>query len=375
MSEMAISATARGNRAVFSNEDGTWEVWLRLARNARTGAVVGPGHLGRVVAADGARIVDDFFHADPNLNDGRNGGLGSFGCHLSRRNEHFPDGYVWNYTWNLTARMDARSNGFGISRVEVLDGPRVDGNGVGRLTVASELSDMYSYPKPIILLRHTYLFRPKRVEQQIDVAAAWDGSGPEVFVKEPKLTCHSIGPVGGPRYRYLSLYSREGDLLLDNFDIWSLPNPMVHTKQLPHTRRCRLVFLDEHGEHPLTVVMMGYGPEGRAVWQNGPGLDEWARDANGWERLLTDCNAYCLQGPKDAQGNRTLSRKWELGRWASDRAHSPPDPGRPQAGAAMHAWEGGIGPPDCHCASRAMPAFGTTYRAWACYSLGDGWIT
>jgi hypothetical protein len=59
--------------------------------------------------------------------------------------------------------MNAASNGFGISRVLLLDGPRVDGRGVGRLTLASELSDMYSYPKPIILLRHTYLFYAKRV--------------------------------------------------------------------------------------------------------------------------------------------------------------------------------------------------------------------
>ena len=91
-------------------------------------------------------------------------------------------------------------------------------------------------------------------------------------------------------------------------------------------------------------------------------------------RLLTDCKAYCLQGPPDAQGNRTLSRKWELGRWASGGAGSEPDPEKPHAGAAMHAWEGGIGPPDCHCASRAMPPFGTTYQSWACYSLSDGWV-
>jgi hypothetical protein len=327
------------------------------------------------VAKDGATIVEDFFHADPNLNDGRNGGLGSFGCHLSRRNEHFPDGSIWNFTWNLTARMDARANGFGISRAEVLDGPRVDGNGVGRLAVASEISDMYSYPKPIILLRHTYAVRRKRVEQQIDVAAAWDGSGPQMFVKEPKLTCHSIGPVAGPRYRWLSVYSREGDVLLDRFDVWSLPDPMIHTKQISAARRCRLEFLDENDEHPLNVVMMGFGADGRSPWQEGPGLDQWARDANGWERLLPDCKPYCLQGPPDAQGNRTLSRKWELGRWASDRANSPPDPEKPHVGVGLHGWEGGIGPPDCLCASRAMPSFGTTYRNWACYSLSDGWIT
>src|SRR5712691_6527456 len=175
---MAVTARTVGNRAVFSNEDGAWHIWLRLMRNPQSGAVVGPGHIGRVVAADGARIVDDYFHDDPNLNDTRNGGLGSFGCHLSRRNEHFPDGNVWNYTWNFTSRMDAASGGFGICRVRVLDGPRLDNGGVGRLAVESTLSDMYSYPKPVFLVRHTYAVWPQRIEQQIDVAAAWDGSGP-----------------------------------------------------------------------------------------------------------------------------------------------------------------------------------------------------
>jgi hypothetical protein len=215
----------------------------------------------------------------------------------------------------------------------------------------------------------------KRVEQQIDVAAGWDGTGPAVFVKEPKLTCHSIGPSGGPRYRYLSVYSPEGDALLTSFDIWSLPSPPVHTKQLPYTKRCRLVFADESGQHPLTAVIMGYGPQGRTPWHGGDGLDAWARDANGWERLLPNCKAYCLQGPRDAQGNPTLSRKWELGRWASDGANSPPHPGMPQVGVGLHAWEGGVGPPDCLCASRPLPRFGKTYRAWANYSLSDGWIT
>ena len=371
---MAVTGRIRGNRAVFVNDDGSWQIWLRHTRSPRDGSVVGPGHIGRVVAADGAPVVDDFFHGDPTVNDGRNGGLGSFGCHISRKNEHFPRGNVWNYTWDLTARMNARSNGFGICRVFVLDGPRVDADGVGHLAVASELSDMYSFPKPIILLRHTYRVFPRRVEQQIDVAAAWDGTGPALYVKEPKLTCHSIGPVGGPRYRWFSVHAREGDALLDDFDVWSLPDPMIHTKQIPQKRRCRLVFTDEHRGHPLTVVMMGLGPAGRAVWHDGPGLDQWARDANAADRLLSECNAYCLQGPVDAQGRRTLSRKWELGRWASGRANSEPDPERPHVGAAFHAWEGGVGPPDCHCATRAMPPFGTTYRSWACYSLSDGWI-
>jgi hypothetical protein len=270
--------------------------------------------------------------------------------------------------------MDALANGFGICRARVFEGPLVDAGGVGRLVIETALSDMVSYPNPLFLVRHTYAVYPRRVEQQIDVAAAWDGAGPPVFVKEPKLTCHSIGPVGGPRFRRLSVFARDGDVLLDSFDIWSLPSPTKRTKQLGQARRCRLRFSDEHGDRELNAVMMGYGPAGRSVWQGGEGLDRWARDANGWARLRDDCAAYCLQGPADAQGNRTLSRKWELGRWASGQAGSPPPLDRPHVGVGFHAWEGGSGPPDCLCASRAMPPFGTTYQAWACYSLGDGWI-
>jgi hypothetical protein len=86
---------------------------------------------------------------------------------------------------------------------------------------------------------------------------------------------------------------------------------------------------------------------------------------------LQTCNgAYCLQGP-----NMTLTRNWELGRFASAGRNSPPDPLKPHVGVGLHAWEGGFGYPDCLCASRAMPAFGTTFRARACYSLSDGWVT
>jgi hypothetical protein len=50
---------------------------------------------------------------------------------------------------------------------------------------------MVSNPTPILLVRHTYAVYDKRVEDQIDVAAAWDGAGLPVFVKEPKLMTSS----------------------------------------------------------------------------------------------------------------------------------------------------------------------------------------
>jgi hypothetical protein len=379
---VSVAVRTEGNRAIFTNDQGSWHVWLRWTRNPRTGAVVGPGHIGRVRAADGTLIVEDFVNPDYNLNNCQNGGLGSFGCHLARANEHFPDGEVWNYTWNLTSRQDpARDYNFGICRARLFDGPRVDEQGVGRLEIETGLCDMVSFPEPLLLMRHTYAVYPTRVEQQIDVAAAWDGNGPPVFVKEPKLTCHSIGPRGGPRYRYLTMYSRTGTKLFPQnaprFDIWSLPDSTRKTQQLGHVQRCRLRFEDENQGHVLNVVMMGFDANGqRSPWRGGPGMDRWAEDANGLPRFVANCNGtYCLQGPKDAAGNSTLTRNWELGRFASDGRNSPPHPAAPAVGVGFHAWEGGAGYMDCLCTSRAMPPFGTTYRSWACYSLGDGWIT
>jgi hypothetical protein len=379
---VTVAARTEGNRAIFTNDQGSWHVWLRLTRNPRTGAVVGPGHVGRVRASDGTLIVEDFLREDTNLNDCQNGGLGSFGCHLARRNEHFPHGDVFHFTWNLTSRMDpAKDHGFGICRARVFDGPRVDSAGVGRLEIETALSDMVSHPKEIFLVRHTYAVYPERVEQQIDVAAAWDGTGDSVFVKEPKLTCHSIGPRGGPRYRFVTLLARGGAKLFPadqpSFDAWTLPDCTRKTQQLGHWPRCRIRFEDESHARPLNAVMMGYDQAGaRSSWRGGPGLDRWAEDANGTERLVATCNgAYCLQGPKDANGNPTLTRNWELGRFASAGRNSPPPPEKPALGVGFHAWEGGKGFSDCLCAFRAMPAYGTTYRAWACYSLGDGWIT
>jgi hypothetical protein len=378
---VSVAVRTEGNRVIFTNDHGSWHIWLRLTRNPRTGAVVGPGHIGRVRAADGTLIVEDFFNPDYNLNNCQNGGLGSFGCHLARANEHFPDGQVWNYTWNLTSRQDPeRDFNFGICRARVFDGPRVDAQGVGRFVIETALCDMVSFPEPLFLVRHTYAVHPNRVEQQIDLAAAWNGAGPAVFVKEPKLTCHSIGPRGGPRYRFLTVFSRDGTKLFPRneprFDIWSLPDSTKKTQQLGHPQRCRLLFEDENRAHPLNAVMMGFDGNGRAPWRGGPGPDRWAEDANGLPRFVAACNgAYCLQGPKDADGNKTLTRNWELGRFASEGRNSPPHPAQPAVGVGFHAWEGGAGYMDCLCASRAMPPFGTTYRAWACYSLGGGFIT
>jgi hypothetical protein len=379
---VSVAVRTEGNRVIFTNDQGSWHVWLRLTRNPRTGAVVGPGHIGRVRAADGTLVVEDFLNPDYNLNNCQNGGLGSFGCHLARANEHFPDGHVWNYTWNLTSRQDpARDFNFGICRARIVDEqhPRVE-DGVGRMAIETALCDMVSFPEPLFLVRHTYAVHADRVEQQIDVAAAWDGSGPPVFVKEPKLTCHSIGPRGGPRYRYLTVFGPDGRKVFprmeERFDAWSLPDCTKKTQQLGHARRCRLRFEDEHGGRPFNAVMMGFDADGRIPWRGGPGFDRWAEDANGAARLVAACNgAYCLQGPRDAAGHPTLTRNWELGRFASDGRNSPPHPAQPALGVGFHAWEGGMGYMDCLCASRAMPAFGTTYRSWACYSLGEGFVT
>jgi hypothetical protein len=59
----------------------------------------------------------------------------------------------------------------------------------------------------------------------------------------PKLVCHSLGSeaAGGPLYRYVDVYRRDGSLI-ERFDIWALPDPTVNTKQWGYNQRARARF-------------------------------------------------------------------------------------------------------------------------------------
>lgn len=368
-----VALVDNGGRYTFQNADGDWHLW-KAPTHMASGSRVGPAYIGRYRRpSNGWLIVDDTAAVDPGndlgLNDPRFGGLGAFGCHIARKNEAFlSGGNVNDYTWNLTDRMDAATDsGFGVSAVRWTVAPYVDAQGVGRATVETDLRDGYS--NPVFTVKRDYRVYDSRVEVDVTVVCSWDGSGPPLYVKEPKLVAHSIGPVGGPAYRYLDLYDRAG-ALIRQVDYQALPSPTVSTEQIPDDGRCRLRFqAPTDGNQYLNVVAEGLSGATRQTWEgSAAGLDRWAQDANAQTPLEPTGPAYCKQGP-----GSTLSRKWEATRWASAGAGSPPMNGRPHVGVMLHAWEGGSGYPDCrNCYVPVVP--GNTYQAFMCFSFDTGWV-
>lgn len=369
-------------RIDFTNEDGTWTIWSKHTKDPLTDAVVGPGYIGRMVRTNGQVLVNDFFHGNTNINDPRTGGLGCFGAQLARRNEFYPEGDVYRYTWDLTERMNALENGgLGSIATRILDGPRLDEFGRAVFTVENELSDTYAYPLPIFRVRRDYRIDASSVKCATTVTMLWNGIGPALFIKEPKIVAHSLGSTDSrsPQYRYLEVFERNGKRLR-NFDLWKLPDPAVSTRQIRSKDRYRLRFSDTKRNHSFNIIMATTDGVSVMPWMYAPyGFDQWAQNMNQRERFVEHCNGrYCLQGPPknipEAEAlTATLSRNWEATRWASGKAGSPPDPDRPQVGVICPAWQGGTGYPDCLCASRAMEPYGTSYTVWSCYSYDSGW--
>lgn len=366
------------DRIQVANDDGTWTIRKRHAGGVEQGGT-GPGYIHRLVRPDGTVIVDDT--SGPNrppeergtINDPCFGGLGCFGMHVARQNEHFPDGSVYNYTWDVTGRHHAPTRaGYGVdgSRILRLEqlADRVE------LDVEVDLFDGEAWTQgaPLLTVRYEWRFLASRAEA---IVAMTVGAGAHVgsptYVKEPKLVAHSIGAYGteNPNYRWLDMYRDDGSLI-QSFDIWSLPSPSVDTKQWPFDRRCRARLRAEGTPRYFNVIARALRSDGsHEDWEPSQhGLDGWAQAANWLSPLVPGCDAYCLQGP-----GGTLTRQWETARWASDGPDSTPMAGRPHTGLMLHAWEGGSGYPDCLCCFRPFPPEGWSCRAWLCFSYDAGW--
>lgn len=378
---MPVAWEDAGQRLIFWNEAGAWSIWKTFTWNAGRTACVGPGYIGRVRAPDGTLVLDDFYpRATPlptwgTINDPVNGGLGCFGFHVARRNGQ-PDPV--NYTWDVTGRHEARSrSGYGVSAAKTVRAPRRLGSGSDeRVEAAFEVSftdgEAAGAGLPLATVRYEYAFFRRLVTCGVAVSTGpGAGVGNPAFVKEPKLVCHALGTTapGSPVYRTLEVLSAEGASLA-KADVWSLPSPGVKTLQIPHDRRARCRFADPRLPH-LVLEILADAPTAAGAhepWEGSTeGLDRWAVAANGREQLepCEPDEAYCLQGP-----GRTLTRQWELARWASAGRNSPPPPAKPQTGVMLHAWEGGSGYPDCRCCFRRFGPAGETYRAFLAYSLG-----
>jgi hypothetical protein len=365
------------HKIIVRNDDGDWTVRKKHAPGT-DGAGPGPGYVARLARPDGTVLCDDPFTADGTINDPRFGGLGCFGMHVARRNG---EADPVNYCWDVTGRHHAATRyGFGVGDGEVL---RLEpGSFAGGAAVFLDIGvpfydgEAWAAGEPLAEARYEWVFLASRAQATITVTTLLGAAqGSPAFVKEPKLVAHSLGPPaeGSPRYRWLDLFDRAG-ALLQHFDIWSLPDPSIDTKQWPQDGRVRARFDDpERGHLYLNVVAEALRANNeREPWEGSEhGLDAWAVLSNGRE-ALEPCEgdeAYCLQGPSS-----TLTRQWETARWASAGAGSPPEPGRPQTGIMLHGWEGGSGYPDCRCAFRRFGPPGEVFRSWLCLSYDAGWV-
>jgi hypothetical protein len=369
------------NAIRVTNGDGTWTILKRHDPDTHA-AGPGPGYVSRFELPDGTVIVDDPSDADGTVNDPRYGGLGCFGMHLARQNDAFRTLQVNDYTWDVTGRHHAATrDGYGVGDGRLVDGPREATIATRRAVVLGIEVDFFdgeSFPRrhPLVTVRYDYVFWPSRVRSHV-TATTGPGAhaGSPAFLKEPKLVCHSLGSEGpdGPLYRYVDMYRRDGSLI-ERFDIWTLPDPTAKTKQWGYNGRVRARFDDpDHGHHYFNVVAQALGPDDQGGdWEGSAfGFDQWAQLANGREQLepCGDHQAYCRQG----EGS-TLTRQWETARWASGKAGSDPEPGRPQTGIMLHAWEGGSGYPDCRCCFRRFGPEGESFVVYLCYSYGGGWM-
>lgn len=367
-------------KTVIRNDDGDWTIRKSFAAGTDQ-AGPGPGYIAKFVRPNGTIIVDDPFTPDGTINDPRFGGLGCFGFHAARINGWYPS-TPENYTWDVTGRHHAPTRfGFGADDAIILTPPQAKTVSGGAAIVFDLSVDFYdgeawaSY-EPLLTVNYEYVVWASRIRCLATVMTRLGSSlDSPAFIKEPKFVCHGLGVAseGSPEYRYLDMFRADGSLI-EHFDIWSLPDPNVKTKQWGYDTRCRARFDDPAKGHLyFNIVARALAPDGsRDDWEGSNyGLDKWAQLANGRERL-EPCEAneaYCLQGPGD-----TLTRQWETARWSVSGAGSSPEPGRPQTGIMLHAWEGGSGYPDCRCAFRRYGALGEQFQVYLCYSYDAGWI-
>jgi hypothetical protein len=378
---MPVGWEDAGPRFIFWNELGAWSVWKRFTWSDDRTACVGPGYIGRLRAPDGTLVVDDFYGRGGSpatwgtINDPQNGGLGCFGFHLARRNgQHDPV----NYSWDVTGRHEAASRGgYGVSAARVATRPRVARAGeTQRVEAAFEVDftdgESAAAKKPLATVRYDYAFEQRLVTCRVAVTTGpGAGVGSPAFVKEPKLVCHALGSTGpgAPRYRTLEVLTDDRQRLA-SYDVWSLPSPGVKTQQLGQDGRARCRFTDPTLPGLGLEVLAAALADGdvREPWEGSQwGLDRWAVLANDREQLepCEPNEAYCLQGP-----GTTLTRQWEVARWASKGRNSPPPPEKPQTGVMLHAWEGGSGYPDCRCCFRRFGPAGETFRVALEFTLG-----
>ena len=316
---------------MLRNRVADWHVWPRLSWTP-DGRVVGPGYVGRVIAAGGEVIVDDV-REPGTLSDPRYGGLGAFGWQHSRAGRDECD---------MHTRVDARRNlDFGVARSEVVRPATADG-----VAIRVEFRD--GWQDPVLAVTYDYRVEPEALVCIIEARQLWidDGAG-QAFVKEPKI---AVAPLpGSSSVEVLAVDGR----LLREIDLSRLTEPWEQTAQLPEAERARVRFV---GSRPLEVTMLAWDGSTAGVWEGAAaGFDRWAQLSEGRPRRGAGGADYCL----GAQGG--LKRRWEVVKRTAE----------PAVSCLFHGWEGGTGLRDCPDASRAFGPAGEAFSVLARYELPD----
>jgi hypothetical protein len=372
-----------GDRIAFANDDGSHVVWKQVTSDG-AGKVVGPGYIGRIIWRDangniggGKRPCDAFIDPAVTVNDPSIQGIGIVGWHHYRA---IPgETNIWNKGWDYGGHRLAGADPFGVRDCTLIVPPYADTNGNIRASFLVNFVDRYSASegKRVASVRYDYIVEPSDVKCWTTFVEFPDGfdAGPQSFLKEPK---YAVG-VGGSTYVPNTLIvfdAANGTILsVDLPNDPKLQDPTHGTIQVPNGPRTRLAFFD--GSNYLNVVARANSPlafaaDGkpsnyglRTAWAGaGNGLDQFAADANSRAHFDDSvCAAYCLQGTPDANGNPTLSRKWEIAKRKSD----------PRVEVMLHGWEGGSGLPDCLCAARAFKT-GPSWTNFFSVSRDAGWV-
>jgi hypothetical protein len=389
---MAPTFTDYTDRTVFTNSDGAWTIYKQFTGFNNGLTYCGPGYIAKMVRPNGKVIVDDTVYNIWNINDPRTGGLGCIGWQHARSNG---EAEIYNRTWDVTGRRDG-TNGFGVYATAIKVPPYISADLKSvRASYEVFLRDMYY--APMMTVRYDYIFEDSCVKQWVTITQLYNGAAPQAYIKEPKITT-AIGPSKGVNtitYTKADVYDKDGTKLRPQINLTGIGDPTKNTIQIGQDTRARVKFTSPPPEGtkivlepinyyndfnivarantPLTYSLGSLGnPDFRVTnygvrsqWElSDYGMDKWAQRSNARTVFEDTGGAYCLQGAVDSNGNRTLTRQWEITRRGSE----------PMTDLMLHAWEGGTGYPDCLKASRAFGPSGEKYTTYICYSYGEGYV-
>lgn len=407
--DSGVSFSQNQYGVTFSNEDGAWVVYTGCyGPTARGGenVTVGPGYIARVVLDDatpaGKTVVDDEgpLHDAEGNSIGFTGighaGLGGFNWHHSRGKAPFA--FDGNSAWEISGRICAEDHGgFGVSGAKIVDGPRLDDDGNGALTVDVDFTDAWTAGSPLLTVRYVYGVERSVVKMWalvVERCANGDcgaGAPGSAYIGEPKF----VSAVNGGGYRRLAMFNTANEIATNSVSnngscVWTGASPTKSTGQCDGDHRVRARF--DYGSLEsgtdggcdsgacLNTVMLAYPVDadggitpGRepAQWENAPfGPDAWARMSASREQANPDDSAFggakwsCHGGSTGSE----MNRRWELVGLSQDG-----DGTYTNAAMYFHAWESGTGCYDCEPLSRRFGPDGEAFAVFAQFSINEGW--